>query len=263
MELFMGILVFVLGLCCGSFVNMLVYRTAGKYELRQNPRNPLEKGVKTKSNRSVCDFCGKQLNWFDNIPVVSWLWLRGKSGCCHKNLPVSYPLTEAVTGILFLIFFILSIFNWQMVLGLVVITLLVFLAVFDMKYMILPGFASDILIGAALVNLVCKADWWQYLTVGVMAYLFFWGLSKLKIKGKQAMGGGDAPLALFMGLWLGWPLALVAFYTAFISGAAVGGGMMAAGRKKGGSQIAFGPFLILGTVVAWWGGEVILKLLNL
>jgi leader peptidase (prepilin peptidase)/N-methyltransferase len=77
------------------------------------------------------------------------------------------------------------------------------------------------------------------------------------------MGDGDAPLAGFMGLWLGWPLSAVAFYAAFIIGAIAGGGMMLAGKKRGGSQIAFGPFLILGTFLAWWAGGVILKLLNL
>jgi leader peptidase (prepilin peptidase)/N-methyltransferase len=182
------------------------------------------------------------------------LALGGKSGCCHKKLPLAYPVVELATGILFLV----NQTNW---LGMAAITLLVFLTVFDMKYMILPDFAEYILIGLAVAGLLFRQDWWQCLAMGAVFYGFFWLLSRLKIKGKQAMGSGDAPLAAFIGLWLGWPEALVAFYAAFIIGAIAGGGMMLAKKKRGDSQIPFGPFLILGTFLAWWGGQIIIKFL--
>jgi prepilin signal peptidase PulO-like enzyme (type II secretory pathway) len=249
-EIYLQIIIFALGLCCGSFVNMLIYRTAVRYKLRRSK----VLNSKESEKRSVCDFCGKQLSWFDNIPVVSWLLLRGKSRCCGKKLPISYPLVEIGTGTLFL----LSQNNWV---GMAVITLLMFSAVFDLKYMILPDFSSYILIGIAVVSLVGKADWWQNVVAGLVAFSLFWLLSKLKIKGQQAMGDGDAPLAGFMGLWLGWPLSVVAFYAAFIIGAIVGGGMMLTKKKRGDSQIPFGPFLILGTMIAWWGGTIIIKFL--
>lgn len=252
MELFISVMIFVLGLCCGSFVNMLVYRTAVRYKLE---KSKILNSKKNK-NRSFCDFCGKQLHWYENVPVVSWLALGGKSGCCHKKLPPAYPVVELGMGILFLI----NQTNW---LGMAAITLLVFLTVFDAKYMILPDFVEYILIGLAVAGLLFRQDWRQCLAMGVVFYGFFWLLSKLKIKGKQAMGSGDAPLALFIGLWLGWPEALVAFYTAFIVGAIAGGGMMLAKKKRGDSQIPFGPFLILGTFLAWWGGKTILRVIGL
>lgn len=143
----------------------------------------------------------------------------------------------------------------------VVITLLIFSAVFDLKYMILPDFSSYILIGAACLPLLFKDNWQQYLLAGLVSYVFFWLLAKIKIKGKQAMGEGDAPLAAFIGLWLGWPLALVAFYIAFIIGAIVGGGMLLTKKLRGDSPIPFGPFLILGVMMAWWVGPSIIKLL--
>lgn len=242
----MGIMIFVLGLCCGSFVNMLVYRTAIKYKLIKGAgeRRPYNK------NRSFCDYCGKQLNWFDNIPVISWIWLGGKSRCCGKKLPVLYPIVELVTGILFLI----NGTNW---LGMAVITLLMFSAVFDLKYMILPNFSSYILIGLAGVNLLIKNDWWL-LAAGVGSLGFIWLLTKIKIKGKQAMGEGDVPLAGFMGLWLGWPHIVVAFYAAFIIGAIVGVAMIWLKKKQGNEAIPFGPFLILGTTIAYFYGEKIM-----
>jgi prepilin signal peptidase PulO-like enzyme (type II secretory pathway) len=163
-------MIFVLGLCAGSFVNMLEYRTANKYKLIKIKFKKLNK------NRSVCDFCGNQLNWYDNIPVMSWLWLGGKSRCCAKKLPIAYPIIELSAGLMFLIDYQLRIVNygwdWNLGLDLAVITLLAFLAVFDMKYMILPDFSEYILIGIAAVSLIFKADRWQYAVTGVTAYLF-------------------------------------------------------------------------------------------
>lgn len=264
----MGIFIFILGLCVGSFVNMLVYRTAKKYGLIKGAgeRRPYNK------NRSVCDFCGKQLSWFDNVPVVSWLWLKGKSRCCGKKLPFSYPIVEVLMGILFLITNyelriipqgdLLRVANyWMLGINLIVVTLLMFSAVFDLKYMILPDFSSYSLIAIAILGLWFKDNKWQYLLAGLVSYVFFWLLAKIRIKGKQAMGEGDAPLAAFIGLWLGWPLVLVAFYIAFIIGAVVGGGMLLTKKLRGDSPIPFGPFLILGVISAWWVGPSIIKLL--
>ena len=238
--IFQLLMIFILGLCAGSFINMLVFRTARKYGLEKEKYN--------NSNRSFCDFCGKQLHWYENVPVISWLIQGGKSRCCGKKLSLTYPVVELVVGLLFLI----NQRNW---LGMVVITMLIFSAVFDLKYMILPSFSSYILIAIALIK-------WQNLPVGIAAYIIFWLLAKLKIKGKQAMGEGDAPLAAFMGLWLGWPLALVAFYIAFIIGAIIGGAMILLKRKRGDSQIPFGPFLILGTLTVYFFGAQIMYYLN-
>ena len=105
----MLVLIFVLGLCCGSFVNMLIYRTAINYKLESyKPCLPAGR-LKVESKRSVCDFCGKQLRWYENIPVLSWLVQKGKSRCCQKKLPALYPIVEMGTGILFIINYQLSI----------------------------------------------------------------------------------------------------------------------------------------------------------
>jgi prepilin signal peptidase PulO-like enzyme (type II secretory pathway) len=93
-------MIFVLGLCLGSFVNMLVYRVARKYKLEK------DKFKVKNNNRSHCDFCGKQLSWYENVPVISWLLQGGKSRCCLKNLSGFYPIVELITGGL-----MVSIFN--------------------------------------------------------------------------------------------------------------------------------------------------------
>ena len=126
MEILLGIIFFVLGLCFGSFVNMLVYRTAKKYKILKIKRADTSVRPYNES-RSYCDYCGRQLKWFENIPVFSWLFLKGKTKCCKKKLPVSYPVVELLMGILFLIYsFKFNIFENNIlfwILGLIIVVL--------------------------------------------------------------------------------------------------------------------------------------------
>lgn len=255
------IMIFVLGLCLGSFVNMLVYRTAEKYGLEI-------KKFKVKSkNRSFCDFCGKQLHWYENIPVVSWILQKGKSRCCHKKLSVLYPIVELITGgLMVLVFtkfnllsgnFSLSIEIMQLFWLVIVVTLIVFLTVFDFKYMILPDFAVVTLIVISFLGVVFdEPNIIPYLISAIVSSGFL--LILYLITKKRGIGFGDVKLAVFMGLFLGWPKIIIALYIAFIVGAIVGiiGILFKKITKK--SKIAFGPFLILGTIVAWiWGSQIL------
>lgn len=261
------IMVFVLGVCCGSFVNMLVYRTAEKYKIPNHKKKfPINfQIVKNKSqNRSFCDFCGKQLRWYENIPVLSWVVQNGKSRCCDMRLPMDYPIVELGMGVLFLVYgmrfliYELNIVLWTI--GLVVITMLVFEMVFDTKYMILPDFSTVILIVAGVLRLLFESDNplpYVYGAVGGWAFLL---LLHIITKGK-GMGMGDVKLVFFMGLWLGWQRLALAMYIAFISGAIAGLGVVVLGKRSTKTKIAFGPFLIAGTFIAWWWGESIIKYL--
>lgn len=232
MEMFLGIIIFVLGTCVGSFINMLVYRTARRYDL--------EKEKYRNDQRSFCDFCGRQLRWYENMPVVSWVIQKGKTRCCGKKLPLEYPLVELGMGIIFLII--------GPSVGLVIAVLLVFSTIFDLKYMILPDFTTYILI---VIAVIFYHNWLS----GLGAFLFLLILY-LVTKGK-GMGFGDVKLAMFMGLFLGFPKIVVAFYLAFIIGAVVGVGLIGFRIRKRNQPIPFGPFLILGTVLAYyWGNKI-------
>lgn len=252
MEILVNILVFILGLCMGSFVNMLVYRTAVRYKLK------VSKVDKVGKSRSFCDFCGRQLKWYENIPVVSWLVLKGKTKCCRKKLPVLYPIVEIGVGII-LVIFNLKYPWWQVdvgywVLGTLILTLMVFLVIFDYKYMILPDFAVIILIVLALLNLVFYQDnLINHLISSVLATGFLVFLN-LITRGK-GMGWGDIKLAVFMGLWLGYPKIVIAMYLAFIIGALISLMLIIKKRATKKSLIAFGPFLLLGVLIAWWWGD--------
>ena len=255
----MGIMFFVLGTGVGSFVNMLLYRTAKRYGVLKS-KSP-KVGNK---NRSFCDGCGRQLRWYENIPVVSWVIQKGKTRCCDNLLPRSYPMIELLMGGLFLVVYVGGHIGppLQLLVGLVIITMLVFAAVFDAKYMILPDFSTYILIGIAFLGVVFDEKNMIPYLLSAVAGAGFLGILYLLTKGK-GMGLGDVKLAIFMGLFLGWPKIVVAFYAAFIAGAMVGIILMAMGKiKKGKTMIPFGPFLILGVMVAWWWGEKIVKIFN-
>jgi len=243
---------------------MLVYRTAERYELESRKFK-----VKSKK-RSYCDYCGKQLRWYENIPVLSWIFLKGKSKCCHKKLSILYPVVESLMGILMvLVVNHFHIFSNQLSIEIklvqlfwlvLVLTLLMFLVVFDFKYLILPDFAVFILIIISFLGVLFdEPQILPYLWSALGSFSFL-GILYLVTKGK-GIGFGDVKLAIFMGLFLGWPKIVVAMYLAFILGSIFGlvGIMLKKINRK--SHIAFGPFLILGTIIAWIWGNIIFDLI--
>lgn len=257
----MGIIIFVLGLCFGSFVNMLIYRTAVLYKLKKI-KFPISND---KKNRSFCDYCGNQLRWFENIPFFSWIWQKGETRCCHKKLPISYPIVELLMGLLFSINFQFLISNDQInllsvFLSLTIIVLLVFSAVFDWKYMILPDFSTIILIVLALLGVIFDEKNIIPYLVSALVSAGFLLIINLITKGK-GMGMGDVKLAIFMGLFLGFPKIIVAFYLAFIFGAIFGLVLIFFKRANKKSQVPFGPFLITGTLLAWIMGDKLIYLI--
>ena len=234
----------------GSFLNMYEYRLARKYKLIKSKKFKIDK------NRSYCDYCGKQLSWYENVPVVSWVFQRGVTKCCGKKLPIQYPLLEISTGVAFLIFNLkFLIFNQfsiiQFLIGLIIISLLIFSFVFDLKYMVLPDKTNLALVIIALIF------YRNNILIGVGTTLFFFILNRIKIRGGEAMGMGDVKYSLFMGLFLGWPNILVAIYFAFIVGAVVSIFLLSFKIVKKEMPIPFGPFLIVGTVVAKLYGSIL------
>lgn len=232
---------------------MLVFRTALAYGLvSKRPRQRTDLG-----GRSYCDNCGRQLSWYENIPILSWIFLQGKSKCCRKNLSPLYPIVEFGLGILFAAWWQLyltkNVSAPLLLIGCLVLLFLMFSAVFDLKYMILPDFSTVILFFLALILLFFDKGFDQiiwFLAAAMYGFCFI-GFLYWITKGR-GMGFGDVKFAGFMGLFLGIQGIVLAMYVAFISGALFGLGLMIftrAGRK---TKMAFGPFLIFGTLVAWW-----------
>ena len=213
------LLAFFIGLCVGSFLNVLADR--------------LPRGENVLCGRSRCDHCKKTLRWYELIPIVSFLIQAGRCRRCHKRLSAQYPVIELATGIGFTL---LHSFPFYL---LFISLLVIFVA--DLKYQIIPdsmivlGVLGALWVGVHLIP-----------AIGSFAFLYcVWAVTR-----GRGIGFGDVKFALLMGLLLGFPGVVIAFYVAFLTGACVGVILMIARYKTWKSKIAFGPFLVLGTVVA-------------
>lgn len=249
MELFF---VFILGLAFGSFLNVLIDR--------------LPKGESIWFVRSRCDHCKKTLRWYELFPVFSFLMQRGRCRRCHKSLSLQYPAVELVTGFVFLIVFGQSslIVSAPMIriIGalsqLLIASSLLVIFVADLKYQVIPdsmvalGVLGVLLQGHPLQMPQGPAFWVSAL--GASSFL----LSLWLVTRGRGMGLGDVKLAFLLGLLLGYPKIVIAFYLAFLTGAVVGVTLILQGSKTLKSKVPFGPFLIAGSTVAmFWGTELL------
>jgi leader peptidase (prepilin peptidase)/N-methyltransferase len=225
--------VFLIGLCVGSFLNVLADR--------------LPRGESVLWGRSHCDHCKKTLRWYELIPLVSFLVQGGRCRRCRKKLSIQYPLVELVTAIGFVL-----LYPYHISFYLVFISLLV-IFVADLKSQIIPdsmivlGFAATIL--SWYGRSMPVGDIPQYAATGLACFVVFY-LIWMVTRGK-GLGFGDVKFAPLMGVLLGFPGVIIAFYVAFLTGAAAGVILILGRKKTWKSKIAFGPFLVLGTVVVW------------
>lgn len=259
-----------LGLSVGSFLSAYTYRTVH------------EKSV--KKGRSFCDHCKSTINWFDNIPLLSYLLLSGKCRNCGKKISIRYPLIELSTAIIFATTYIVIrnctitlpgfslkgeiICTYSDLLGvfaipffLLILSLLLAIFVIDFENQIIP---DELVFSAMVVTLFVKILAFQTvlyvnLLTAFSAAVFLLGIN-LATRGK-GMGLGDVKLALLGGLLLGWPATVTWLYLSFIIGAITGTVLILAKKAKFGKQIAFGPFLIVSLFISLVVGNKISELL--
>src|SRR3989344_1642169 len=239
-------LLFFLGACIGSFLGVVLYR--------------LRRGGSALKGRSVCDHCRRQIGWYDNIPLLSYFFLGGKCRYCRKAISIEYPLTELMFGIEFVwVYWLLKInfnfFNWVegwyslalLIYWLVLFSGLAAIAIYDYRYQLIPDQILLPLIIVSGLRLFVSQAWGAVLVaLGSMAFL---GLLHWLTRGK-GMGLGYVYLGFLLGLVLGWPQIMVAYFVAFLTGAVIGVILIMVKHKHLKTKIAFGPFLVLGLVVA-------------
>lgn len=245
MQGFYYTLIFILGLCIGSFINALVYRLHSKTG-----------GLLT--GRSFCPKCKKKLSALELVPVLSFILLRGKCKHCHQQISWQYPVVELVTGLLFLLVALnLSLENYETYLFLLYTGVLVSITVYDFLYFEIPDEISiPVILFALIATLYPFTPSLQNAVLGALIPLTFFGLQFLLSKGKF-IGGGDLRLGVFMGLILGWKLVIVALCLAYFIGAIVSLPLLIFKRKAGGTPIPFAPLLSLGTFLSFlWGSEI-------
>ncbi len=262
-ELFLTLSVlFALGLAIGSFLNVVIYRSV-------HNDSPLR-------GRSYCDSCKKPIRWYDNIPVVSFILLRSRCRYCKAEIPWEYPAVEFLTGALFVWWYVVGFTFFQLgsspfsviqpLFWLLVGVLFLVICFADVSYYIIPDSAVILLTGIVIgyrtllvsQHIMIGHDFLLSIMSGLFASCFFLSLVLLT-KGK-GMGLGDVKLAFPLGLLLGYPLTVVALFLSFILGALVGILAIVLGKKKLKSRLPFGPFLIVGTILALVWGEQLLTL---
>jgi leader peptidase (prepilin peptidase)/N-methyltransferase len=238
-------LAFVGGIMTGSFVGLVAHR--------------LPRGDSIVTPRSVCDSCRVQIAAYDNVPVLSWLMLRGRCRSCGAPIPVRYLLIELALGVAFAATaVVLHGDPAELVLGLVFVAMLAAITLTDIEQRIIP---NKILIAGAVAGLaiVVATDPSSLPERGIAAVSAGGLLLAFALAYPRGMGMGDVKLAAVMGLYLGSAVA-PALAVAVISGAVVGIGVMLH-RGSGARKLAvpFGPFLALGGVVGLLGGDQLIN----
>ena len=245
---FLPFFIFVLGLCLGSFFNAWAWR---RFE-----------NIKVINGRSMCIHCRRQLAWWENIPLFSYIFLHGKCSSCSKLIPIRYFFTELFSGlILVLIFYKHTLSgNFNEVLffrDLFFSGLLIMIFIYDAVYkIILP---SIIWWGSAIgvfLNIYFLDSKIEDLILGAIIAGGFFLLQYLVSNGRW-IGGGDVRMGVMMGLWLGAKSTVVALFFAYIVGALFGILMLVFKKKSWVAEIPFGTFLALGTFFAIYHGEAV------
>jgi leader peptidase (prepilin peptidase) / N-methyltransferase len=234
-------LAFVGGMVTGSFVGVVAHR--------------LPRGLSIVGPRSVCDSCGTQIAPYDNVPILSWLLLRGRCRACDVRIPARYPLVELAVGVAFAATAIVLHHDpAQLALGLIFVAILAAITLTDLERRIIPN-AILLAGGVAAVALVGATDP-ASLPERVIAAAAAGGfLLAIAVAYPRGMGMGDVKLAAVMGLYLGSAVA-PALLIAVLAGTVVGiGVMLARGSTDRKLAIPFGPFLALGGVVALLAGD--------
>ena len=255
------LLIFIFGLAIGSFLNVVIYRLKTKEPI--------------SNSRSHCMKCKTILNWYDLIPVFSFIFYKGKCHYCGKKISWQYPIIEVVTGLLF-VFVILNnssvipnifsvipakagIQTWiigsspimtifaGMTFELIIISLLIVIFVYDLKHYIIPDKIVFPGIIISLLYQVFNNNFYYPILAGLLASGFFLFLV-LITKGK-GMGLGDVKFVFLMGLILSWPNIIIALFLSFLFGAIIGILLIIIGKKKLKSQVPFGPFLVGSTII--------------
>ncbi|OGJ42256.1 hypothetical protein A3I58_00420 [Candidatus Peregrinibacteria bacterium RIFCSPLOWO2_02_FULL_39_10] len=266
MTLLLAALSLILGTAIGSFLSVVIYRVHAN-----------KKGIFL--SRSICPSCKKQIKWHHLIPVLSWIFLRGKCAYCNQKISVHYMLLEIMMGILFLAIFLKWNFleiipstiasqplnyaiNWD------TFALFIFYSIesaflmtiffYDLLYKeILDRFSLVAAVIAIAGNLSLELIPLTEMLMGGLSIFGFFAIQYILSKGTW-IGGGDLRMGLLMGFLLGLKLGLVALASAYILGGIMSVYLMLTGKVTRKTAIPFGPFLVIGTLMAIFYGKIII-----
>jgi leader peptidase (prepilin peptidase)/N-methyltransferase len=240
------------GLVVGSFLNVVIYRVPRKESI--------------VSPRSACPTCDVPIAPRDNVPILSWIYLRGRCRNCDSPISMRYPLVEAATAGLFAGVAARIGFSWTLPAYLVLAAGLLALACTDMEHLLLPKRIVYPVLGLVGVLLVVAAaitgHWHNLLVAGISGAVWFVIFFAMNAISPRSLGFGDVRLAPVLGLALGWlgvRYVLLGFFAANLIGAIIGIALIASKRMTRQQQVPYGVFLAVGTLLAILAGPELLR----
>jgi leader peptidase (prepilin peptidase) / N-methyltransferase len=229
-----------LGFLIGSFLNVCIYR--------------LPRGESIIWPGSHCPACGKAIEFYDNIPLLSYLWLVGRCRICRTHIPIQYPIVEAANAAGYLAILWTFGLTWTAVLYAILFSALLVVTVTDLTHKIIPNVVTVPGIALGLVGAA------SVLPVGFINALLgvaigggiLWALAWASpyLFGKEGMGGGDIKLLAMIGAFLGWKPALLTIMIGSLTGSVIGVSLIALRIMKRDEYIPFGPFLVFGALIS-------------
>ena len=249
------IIIFIFGMCVGSFANVCIYRL------------PLSQSIIDPA-RSFCPNCKATIRFYDNIPVLSYLWLKARCRHCEQPIPFRYPLVEMICGSFALCTFLKFGFSFECLIYFVFIASLVIITFIDIDHQIipdiitLPGIPISFLASFVLPSLTYKESLLGLLAGGGSLLIVGW-IYHL-IKKVEGMGGGDIKLLAMIGAILGWKGVIFTIFIASVIGTLAGIIIIMRTQKDIKVPIPFGPFLSMGAIAyIFWGPDLMTWYLGL
>lgn len=263
----------VLGLCVGSFLNVVAYRLPLMMErdwrnecheflsLEQPATDDALSSMTLSAPASACPHCGHKIRFWENIPVLSYLFLGGRCSSCKTSISIQYPLLELLTGLASLCVAFTFGATLQTIAALLFTWVLIALSMIDIKEQILPdNMTLPLLWLGILCSLFGLFTDLESSIIGAMAgYLILWSVYQLfkLVTGKEGMGFGDFKLLAAITAWTGYSLLPQIILVSSLVGSIVGISMLITGRTKQQQPIPFGPYLaVAGWIALLWGEEI-------
>jgi leader peptidase (prepilin peptidase)/N-methyltransferase len=261
----------LLGLVVGSFLNVVIHRLPLMMEqewraelLASNGEPPPaggEPALGLVAPRSRCPHCGHGIRWYENIPVLSWLWLRGRCSACHAAIGLRYPLVELATAGLSAAIAWHFGFGWETATALLLTWALIALSMIDFDHQLLPDAITlpFLWLGLVISLVPLFADSRSAIIGAAAGYLVLWGIYHLfrLLTGKEGMGYGDFKLLALLGAWMGWQALPVIVILSSLVGAVAGVAMILLLGRDRQLPIPFGPYLAAaGWITLLWGSEI-------
>ena len=242
------VLIFILGLIVGSFSNVCIYRI---------PRN--ESIVYPASH---CPKCHSNISPKDNIPLLSYILLKGRCRNCKSKISIQYPVVEFLTGFIYLIIYLIYGLSIQTLIYIILASSLIIISFIDLNEQIVPDVISlpGIVLGFIISFFVPYISFVNS-ALGILAgggIILIIGLAGSVIFKKEAMGGGDVKLAAMIGAFLGWRYIIISLFLGFFLGAIVGIILILSKIKSREDVVPFGPFIVTGSLITLLWGEKIL-----